>query len=492
MVRATVASSSVPTNALRAGPGKLAILGAGVAFFASIAAWGFTVDDALIPIAYARHLSAGLGYRFSAHGPSSDGVTPLPWAFLLVPLVAADAMTTLARVKALGIALHTAAGAVLGVAVARASTNRTDAKSPRLVAPCALVLHGLVFPIGAYAASGMETGLATALATASATFVVSRPRLAAAVAGLAACVRPEMVGWACIVGAGAFVIARPSTADETREARAVIARRVFAGASVAFAPFFACAVIRLAVFGRAAPLAVLAKPSDLGHGFAYAAAAAVFLVLPLVTLAPRAVRRADGPTRVLALALVVHLVVVVLAGGDWMPWARLVVPVVPSLALVLVGLAKVEDRRVTAARIVLAAALAAFFAIKNAPEGRTVMRDRAELVARARPLLASAKTVAALDVGWVSAATDADIVDLAGLTDPQIAMLPGGHTSKRVDTTMLLDRNVDVLVVYGASRVVEARLVRDPLFRDRFEHDATIAFGSRGATYELYRRRLTF
>lgn len=470
------------------------MLGAGVAFFGAIAAWGFTVDDALIPIAYARHLAGGLGYRFSVHGAASDGVTPLPWAFLLVPLVAGDAMSTLVRVKILGVAVHTAAGALLGAAAARAAGSPPATRSAGLVAPSALVLHGLVFPIGAYAASGMETGLATALATLAATLVGARPKLAAAVAGLAASLRPEMVGWACVVGAGAFVVGRPSMrgADAPgEEARAAIARQVFAGAAIAAAPFVACAAIRLAVFGRAAPLAVLAKPSDLGHGFVYAAAAAVFLVLPVVTLAPRAIRRADGPARVLALALVVHLLVVVLAGGDWMPWARLVVPVAPSLVLVLVGLAKVSDRRGMAARIVVGAGLAALFALKNAPEGRTVMRDRAELVARARPLLADVKTVAALDVGWVSAATDADIVDLAGLTDPQIAMLSGGHTSKRVDTTMLLDRNVDAVVIYGAPRVVEARLVRDPLFRERFEPRETIPFGARGASYTLYRRRLT-
>src|SRR6185503_7507383 len=37
---------------------------------------GFTVDDALIPARYAAHLAQGLGYRFNAQGPSTDGVTP--------------------------------------------------------------------------------------------------------------------------------------------------------------------------------------------------------------------------------------------------------------------------------------------------------------------------------------------------------------------------------------------------------------------------------
>ena len=79
-----------------------------------------------------------------------------------------------------------------------------------------------------------------------------------------------------------------------------------------------------------------------------------------------------------------------------------------------------------------------------APQGRHVDEDRRELVARARPVLAGSRVVAALDVGWVGAATEAEIVDLAGLTDPSIAALPGGHTSKSVDLPMLLEREVDL------------------------------------------------
>jgi hypothetical protein len=30
--------------------------------------WGFTVDDALISVRYARHVAAGVGWRFDAAG----------------------------------------------------------------------------------------------------------------------------------------------------------------------------------------------------------------------------------------------------------------------------------------------------------------------------------------------------------------------------------------------------------------------------------------
>ena len=127
--------------------------------------------------------------------------------------------------------------------------------------------------------------------------------------------------------------------------------------------------------------------------------------------------------------------------------------------------------------------------------------DRRALVQRARPALASAEVVATLDIGWVSAATDARIVDLAGLTDPEIAALPGGHTSKRVAPSVLLDRGTDVVLVYttvggeqlGAvplqgMRVVEARLVGSELFERRFVPQAFLPLGRRGAGYVVYRR----
>jgi hypothetical protein len=256
---------------------------------------------------------------------------------------------------------------------------------------------------------------------------------------------------------------------------------------MAFAPFAACALVRLVLFGRPAPLALLAKPSDLHHGAIYAAAAACVVLTPVLVFAPIALRRASFLAKTLALAAGVHVVVVVAVGGDWMPYARLMVPVAPSLALVFVDL--VAHLASTIARSALALALGVITLVRAAPAGRHVHEDRRELVARARPALETAKVVAALDVGWVGAATEARIVDLAGLTDPAIAVLSGGHTSKAVDLPMLLDREVDTLVVYSEPRIVEQRLLSSPLFRDKFEPRVTLAFGSRGQFYRVYRRR---
>ncbi len=475
----------MPENGQRAtsaATGAFAALGAACALVPAIAMWGFTVDDALIPVRYAHHLATGFGYRFDAHGASTDGVTPLPWALLLAPLSGGDALVALVRAKVLGVVAWTGAAALLGARVGGMVRGRRHA----LLCAAAFVVMGLAFPLGAWAASGMETGVAMGIATAAATRVGRGPRwwAAAAIAGVAGAFRPEMVVWAMVLGAWG------GSGSESERAGL---RRGLIGATVAIGPFLACAVVRMVVFGRPAPLAVLAKPSDLSHGAIYVGAAALVVLTPLLVMAPVALLRGSAPglrvARVLVGAFFAHALAVMAAGGDWMPYARLMVPVAPSLVIAFAVIARGGRPAVNAARLAAALVLGGLLAMRAAPAGRGVQADRADLIARARPVLGDAHVVAALDIGWVGASTDAAIVDLAGLTDPAIALLPGGHTSKRVDTAMLLDRGVDTVVVYSDIRVVEARIVRSELFASRFEPAATLPLGSRGAAYTIYRRR---
>ncbi len=463
----------------------VALAGALAALVPSIVMWGFTVDDALIPLRYAHHLAIGAGYCFDIGGLSTDGVTPLPWAFLLAPFAESpDLVIGLARVKLFGIVALTVSGFALG----RRMGRLVEARRSLLAAIVALGCLALAFQVGAWAASGMETGVATALAT-FAVVSFDRPVRAAALAGLVAALRPELVVWAMIVAAGAEVGHSRELGADLRAPRAV--RAVLASAVVAIAPFAICALVRTAIFGRPAPLAVLAKPSDLSHGLVYGSAATVVVLTPLLALAPLALQRGSVFAKTVALGAVAHFVVVIAVGGDWMPYARLMVPIAPSLALVFVDL--VAGRAIGAvsamARSVVAIVIGGFVASSAASAGRHVQADRAALIERARPWLGSARAIAALDIGWVGAASDATIIDLAGLTDPSIAALPGGHTSKNVDMAMLLERGVDTIVVYSELRRVEQRLVYSPLFAERFERVAEIALGSRGSSYAIYQRR---
>lgn len=420
----------------------LTVAGLVCALLPALAMRGFTVDDALISLRYASH-----PWHFNAHGPATDGVTPLPWVPMLALFTGDDLLVALGRAQALGIVAWAAAGAVLG---------RSLRQAPPLAGLGGLGIVALAFPIGAWAASGMETGLVIALATVAA---CDRSPRGALWAGLAASLRPELVVWAAVASAR----------------RERLALRML----LALAPFALVVAARLAVFHAPAPLAVSAKPSDLEHGLVYAGAASLVVLTPILALHPGALRQP------LALAALAHLVVVIAVGGDWMPYARLVVPVAPGLVIVLAETA--SSRRAVALRLVVASALGLLF-LRAAPAGRHVVEDRRALVGAARAHLATARRVAALDIGWVGAATDADVVDLAGLTDPSIAYLPGGHTSKRVDTSMLLDRDVDTVVVYAPLRAVESRLVRSELFAERYEPFATAPLGAHGV-YTFYRRR---
>jgi hypothetical protein len=124
-----------------------------------------------------------------------------------------------------------------------------------------------------------------------------------------------------------------------------------------------------------------------------------------------------------------------------------------------------------------------------------VVHDRTALVRAATPVLAGANRVACLDIGWVSAATDADVLDLAGLTDLEIATLPGGHTSKHVDVSMLTDRHVDKVLLWvdrpdvdpsrwqnlRYPRAVEARLAYDPLLERHFGNPVLLTLGVHGS-----------
>ena len=364
------------------------------------------------------------------------------------------------RVKVLGVALH---------AVSAASLARVEAPARARVA--AVVLLAVCLPFAAYGASGMETPVATLLCT---TAVVFGERRWAVLAGaLAATIRPELAPWAVTIACG-FALARRAPP-----------RDVVASFALGAAPFVACAIVRRVAFGRFAPLALMAKPSDVSHGLVYAGAAGLACGLPLL-LVTTTLRRVPAPAKVVAVAFGVHVLAVIAAGGDSMAYARLFVPVVPSLLFVYLHSANIACGPMFWLRSACAFGFAAWIFAGPGRNGRHVMRDREDLVARARPLFADTKHVAAVDIGWVSACTEADIVDLAGLTDPEIAALHGGHTSKRVDASMLLDRKVD-LVVLWSDHQISWQLTRDPLFVSRYALETTLPLG-RGS-YGVFRLR---
>ena len=183
-----------------------------------------------------------------------------------------------------------------------------------------------------------------------------------------------------------------------------------------------------------------------------------------------------------------------------MPYARLAAPIVPSLLYAFVLAARRACHACAAIRVGWRSSVAAAYVLVRAAPGRAchVESHVEALVRAARPVLDGAQRVAALDVGWPTAATEAAIIDLAGLTDPEIAALPGGHTSKHVDAAMLLARDPDVILLYfrrvdGAKvywREVEARLASSELIARHYEARAVLpSYGEDDAGYAVLKRR---
>jgi len=418
------------------------VIGVAAAALPMAALWGFTVDDALVSARVAANLASGAGYRFNAAGPVVDAVTPLGWAVVLAPFAGGGPLSALFAAQCLGALCWVAAAGWLGTRIGQIGASRW-----RFLPLLVLAVNA---PVAAWAVAGMETGVVTALCTVA----LSARWWGALAVGLAAAWRPELIPYAVVLAAG---LARASG-----RSRAVVSLH----GALAITPAVAVGAVRALVFGSVAPLAVLAKPSDLSHGSFYVAAALIWTGVPVLVVAPWTLRRLPKRHLVPLVAFVAHGVAVVLAGGDWMSMFRLVAPVLPALLLTAAAVAEQGPIRATVARLVLGFAVSVVLLTDLGPGARTVSHNRRALIHSAAKELVGAERVAAVDVGWVGAATTAAVIDLSGITDPTVAVLPGGHTSKRIDDDFLRRRRVDhvmLLMPPGAT-------LQSPWYRSTFSY----------------------
>jgi len=460
---------------MRASSGaKSALTAVGAALVPALLLRGFTVDDALVSARVASHLASGQGYRFNVPGPVVDAVTPLGFAELLASFGPAPVLGMLERARVLGLCAWLVAAALLGVLAAGSRRGSVSVAGSLLLSA----------PLAAWASSGMETPLVTLLATVA----LVDGRLGALAAGAAAAWRPELLAWALVLVAGGALL----SADSARLRSRALALRL----PLAVGPAVFVAWLRHSRFGSFAPLAVWAKPSDLAHGVIYAVGAGVGSGAAPLLLAPRAFMRVDRRTRVLIAAVTAHWLALILAGGDWMALYRLAVPVLPTAILAGARLLDVVTIRAVIARTLAAAVAPIWVAVTVAWPGRSVFAHRLSLIEASQPALRGARSIACLDVGWVGAATEASIVDLAGITDPVIARLPGGHTTKRIENGLLENRAVDAVVLLLApgapveprwqdsafARGVEQRVAALPAVGD-FRVRAVLPLGGTGQSY---------
>jgi hypothetical protein len=416
--------------------------------------WGFMVDDALITARYAANIAAGHGYRFNVGGPSTDGVTPLGFAYFLAPYASDGVMGAFRAAKLLGVITWCAAGALIALAI-----DSMEGSSAKWIG---LVLLGTSAPLAAWSVAGMETGLVIGLAgITAASRALGRETACCVAAALVGAWRPEAIPWAVVI---ALAPARRSTSTR-RGDRGLTSRWLKLG--IVAGPAALVAAIRLVAFGHAMPLAAIAKPPSVRHGALYAVACAILCGL----IALLAVRRVPQWARGLQLAVLVHWLAMAVAGGDWMPVSRLATTALPTLAIAAAAVAArapgkhvMLDRAWLLVRSAVAIAGQLFVVISHGPNLADTESQRFAVIDAFGEQLRGAKAVAALDIGWVGATTPATVVDLAGVTDPQVAVLRGGHTSKRIPTWFLDAREVDTLVV----RLRPGEKPKAPWYTSRF------------------------
>jgi len=425
---------------------------------AALVAWPFTVDDAFIVASYARQLATH--GRYSLDGVAvSDGVTSPLW---LSPLVVAE----LAGISSVAIAK--CSGLLCAVCALWLVLRRMRVRQgSSLLVFGASALSVCQSDLAIWSVGGLETGAATlalAVAATSATktrmTTVDHGCLGMAIGSLA-WLRPELLPAAAVMLACAWI------RDQRRAWLAVVG----AGLGVV-----SVAIFRMMMFGHVLPLSVHAKPAELANGSRYVLGGTLLITGVVgVVLFARGMAVGRVTDRWVGVAVIVLLVSVLLAGGDWMPGFRLLVPVIPLYAWVAaVGATRFRRRWLGTAMVLASCALPLVSLVLQLPRARASGDDRQTAGASlARWLEVHACRVALVDVGYLVYAARLQAVDLAGITDASIAALPGGHVSKRIPVSLVMERDPDTIILRGRQLrpIDEGRLPADVEWHSRTEHE---------------------
>lgn len=290
--------------------------------------WAFTIDDAGISYAYAKHIADGLGPVATPGGPRVEGYSNPLWVFLLVVCHWLGASIPVAA-KALGAAAFALALLAGSATVAVADGRRAfalGAAEAAFAVGCALCLELVV-----WVPAGLENALFAAALLGMVYLDVRESADGARfpLSGLAAfalsITRPEGVLYA-----GPLVLLKVAGALRRREP----ARQAL-GAAASFAVLLVVYHgLHYLVFRQLVPNTYFAKPPgrSFEKGLEYLSATAresgLVYVLPLAALGlwgrPRA-------RLLLVWSVLAGVLFTVYAGGDWMPHGRFLSLFAPAL-----------------------------------------------------------------------------------------------------------------------------------------------------------------
>jgi arabinofuranosyltransferase len=420
---------------------------------AGVAAFHYIPDDTFITLRYARNVLRGDGFVFNP-GERVEGYTNFLWLLVIVfagklglPLV--GAARTLSFLFSLGtLAL---------VARAARPAGRADGAEQAWRGAIATILPATVLaaspPFLVWSVSGSEIPLFTFLLLAG--FLLlrggTRPGAALVVFGLLGLVRPEGLLFFSI----AFLVLLARSPRRT-----AVAAMGLGIALVFYAPYLAWkwsyfhAILPNTFYAKTGPAGLmLANGGRYVSGF-FMRYGYLFLAGALMLSAAGAAR--DGGYTLLLLFTCAAALEVCLLGGDWMPQYRLLVPIMPFVALVASrGALAIAERRAGAAALaiplVLLAAAPGAVGYEAFTTERITVTAFENLGRRLRAILPPGTTIGCGSTGAIGYYSDLPIVDILGLTERFIArhgVVVGtqpGHL--KTDGAYVLEKRPDLLLL---------------------------------------------
>jgi arabinofuranosyltransferase len=423
------------------------------------------VDDTYIFLRYAQHAAHGLGPVFNP-GERVEGYTSPLWLAILVPLffISQEPST-------LVVALSAAAGFACVLLLA----------SRRRFSGALLLATNPAFVFWSF--SGMDAAVTALLLLAAFVAIVregadTRPRLLAGATWLALAVlaRPECAALVPLAAAWVALSGRTKRGHVGRDMVQFAGPFLIVGAYLLW---------RHAYFGLWLPNTYYAKMGAslevrLASGERYAES----MILNLFPLAGAYLLTTGNARRWVGIVALWWLAVVLWVGGDFFPYFRLFVPMLP---IVMFGIGKVRPFRfvtwsgphsldLAAGLLVLVNVLSLVGPEHNlAKREVSVAREWANVGLALRSLVPRGATLATLVTGAIPYYSGLKTVDLLGLSDAHIGREGHVHARafighQRYDTDYVLARAPDVIVLQDSGQFVAPRFAaRGWPYYDGFE-----------------------
>ena len=418
----------------------------------------FQIDDSYIAYRYAANVLHGYGFTFNPGGVPVEGFTSPLWMALLIGLGAIFSVASLPVVTPwIGVGVAMLVVAVMGrILLSDRAEDRSPLQNTQYL--IGTLLLGFLPAVSYYAVSGMDEILFCLVVLIAAGIGARRLSVGfLSVLVLASWVRPEAL-WIPVMMAVQLMVLGGS-------GKILLTRRFIQPVAMLAFGFVALVCVRWFMFSDVLPNTYYAKRPEYLLGLHYVwntlGTGWAGLTVAMGLLGAILGRREHLSFFVAGLS---WFPAVVLEGGDWMPFSRMLLPALVLFCLAASGIAEVgarfETRRFHAGLLLLLIPVCGYQYLESRHQQWEETLGQFSFVHEIRLLSSWLNTnnihsVALVDIGEVGFRTNTDILDLAGLTDKNIARAKGGLLSKDFDVTYLTDVKKPEVVIIRFSKPLE-------------------------------------